>query len=136
MANLFLIQLSDVWKDIVCVSPHNSSVAQKDVHENLHQMGRNYPPTTTFAAPGLGPAKLFNGLRDQSVSGQDSGSVDFGRRSRLKPGSLHVFRDLGAKTFFRLMGSRKSHQKRAVNPRHRVDKKRLVSNIRRPQRSF
>ena len=29
VANLYLIQLSDVLKDIVCVSPHNSSVAHK-----------------------------------------------------------------------------------------------------------
>ena len=58
---------------------------------------------------GLALAKLFNGLRDQSVSGQDSGSVEFRSRSRFRAGSLHVFRDLGRKTFFRLMGSRKSH---------------------------
>ena len=116
MANLYLIQLSDVLKDTVCASPHNSPVAHKNVHENLHQMGRIYPPTTTFAKPGLGSAKLFNGLRDQSVSGQDSGSGVFEPRSRSKPGSSHVFRDLGRKTFFRLMGSRKSHQKAVVNP--------------------
>ena len=73
------------------------------------------PQITTFAGPGLGSAKLFNGLRDQSVGGQDSGSGDFALRSRSKPGSFYVFRDLGRKTFFRLMGSRKTHHKVVVN---------------------
>ena len=67
------------------------------------------PQLRTLLEPGLGLTKLFNGLRDQSVSGQDSGSADFGPRSGLRAGSLHVFRDLERKTFFRLMGSRKSH---------------------------
>ena len=136
MANVWLIQLSDFLKDIVCVSPHNSSVASFMRTKTFFKRVEITPQLRPLLKPGLGLAKLFNGLRDQSVSGQDSGSVDFGRRSRLKSGSLHVFRDLGAKTFFRLMGSRKSHQKLAVNPSHRVDKQRLVSNIRRPQRSF
>ena len=116
MANLCLIQLSDVLKDIVCASPHNSSVALKMRTKTFTKWVELTPQTTTSAKPGLGSAKLFNGLRDQSVSGQDSGSGVFEPRSRSKSGSSHVFRDLGRKTFFRLMGSRKSHQKAVVNP--------------------
>ena len=99
-------------------------------------MGRNYPPNVTSALPGLGATKLFNGLRDQTAGGQDSGSWDFGARSDHKSRSRHVFGDLGRKTFFKLMGSHKSHQKLVGNNCDGVDNETFVSNIRRPQRSF